>query len=129
MTSHARKTKPNMASMKKVDGNVAGDGKKQGRTQVGAQVPRSKFFLKLILYIYIYIYVCVCVCVCVCNCSPFKTFGFIQLATIQHKNFILRKKKNIHNGNCILAKKTILPPKNHVLLEKLKLIFFATIVN
>ena len=44
-----------------------------------------------------------------------------QIATIQPKN-----SKNIHNNYCILAKKTILPPKNqknHVLLEKLKLNF------
>ena len=34
-----------------------------------------------------------------------------------------KNNKNIHNGDCILAKKTILPPKNHLLLKKLKLIF------
>ena len=34
-----------------------------------------------------------------------------------------KNNKNIHNGDCILAKKTILPLKNHLLLKKLKLIF------
>ena len=44
-----------------------------------------------------------------------------------------KNNKNIHNGNCILAKKktyfTTKEPKNNVLLEKLNFFFFTTTVN
>ena len=54
-----------------------------------------------------------------------------QLETIQPKK-LNKNNKNIHNDDCILVKKnyfTTKEPKNHVLLEKLKLIFFAITVN
>ena len=55
-----------------------------------------------------------------CSCLHSKTLGPFQLEIIQPQNLI----KIINHSQCWLyfrKKKTILSPKNHVLLEKLKL--------
>jgi len=62
--------------------------------------------------------------------SSISLISFTQLATIQPKN-LTKTKKNIHNSDCILAKKK----KNYFTTKKLCVIregktkFFATKVN
>ena len=105
----------------------------------GLGPPGPVLLLSLLLYItlYIYIYIYIVIIYFFYVIGTFKnlrrSFSFFslisltsltQLATIQSKN-----NKNIHNSDCILAKKkkknyfTTKEPKNYVLLEKLKLNF------
>ena len=59
---------------------------------------------------------------------PFSSISLVnltQITTIQTQK-LNKNNKNIHNGDCILEKKKKIitkKPKNHVLLEKLKLNF------
>ena len=68
-----------------------------------------------------------------CSWAPSKTLGPSPSSNYPIK-ILNKNNKNVHNCDCILAKKkknyfTTKEPKNNVLLEKLKLIFFATTVN
>ena len=58
--------------------------------------------------------------------APRVQFFYIFFIKLNKNN------KNINNGDCILAKKTILPPKNKkksCVIGEVKAKFFATIVN
>ena len=69
----------------------------QGQAQMGARAPPSPFFfLLLVIYIYIYIYI-------ILVNAPFQNLKPFSNSNYPTQKF-KKNNKNIHNGDCILAK-------------------------
>ena len=60
--------------------------------------------------------------------APSKTLGPLQLTIIQPKK-LNKNNKNIHNVDCILAKKNYSITKKLCVIEEVKTKFFTIIVN